>query len=62
MKVKDVIELAEYTGCKIVDFNGKEIEINEEDIDDISDFTVEHIEAKDSIIYIYTFVNMYKNI
>lgn len=53
LKVKDIIEVCEYTGCIVLNALGKEIE--NMDTKQLYELDVEHLSAKDSIVQIWTF-------
>ena len=53
--VKDIISACEYTGCVVVDQLGDVIEINEENADEIYGKSVEHIDAANGTVRIWTF-------
>lgn len=58
--VGDIISLCEYTGCVVLDALGDVIEITEENCKNIYKYTVEHLDAVDGTIQIWTFKNMDK--
>lgn len=58
MKVYDVVSMCEYVGCDIVDFWGFEIPYTKENCNEIYEKSVEHLEARDNRILIFTFDNM----
>lgn len=59
MLVHDVIAACEYIGCEVVDFWGEPLEFDG-NILKLYKKTVEHLEAKGNVIYIYTFDNIDK--
>lgn len=58
IKVRNVIHLSNYSNYKVVDYNGREIKINKNNWCEIHNLRVEHLEAKDNIIIIYTYKNV----
>ena len=61
MTVYDIIAACEFINCTVVDFFGHEIEFDvtdKESYEKIYQKQVEHIEARDNIILIFTFDNM----
>lgn len=62
MKVYDVVSACEYVNCDIVDFWGFDIPCTKTNCNEVYEKTVEHLEAKDSRIIIFTFDNIDKRI
>ena len=58
MKVYDIVSMCEYVGCDIVDFWGFEIPITKKNCSEIYEKSVEHLEARNNRILIFTFDNM----
>lgn len=58
MKVYDVVSMCEYVGCDIVDFWGHDILCTKDNCSEIYEKSVEHLEARENRILIFTFDNM----
>lgn len=62
MIVEDIIGACEYIGCDVLTFDGRNIEVTEENHNEIYKYSVEHLSAKDNIVLIWTFIDMDKYI
>ena len=58
MTVYDIISACEFINCTVVDFWGHEIEFLKDNYEKIYAKSVEHLEARDNEIFIFTFDNM----
>jgi len=58
LTVGDIIALAEYINCEVVDFNGETMKITDDNYKMMYAKAVEHIDAKNNIIKIWTYDNM----
>lgn len=58
MTVGEVVAACEYIGYDVVDFYGKEIELNQDNREEVYQRKVEHLDAKDNSVRIWTFYNM----
>lgn len=60
MTVGEVISACEYIGCEVLDALGNVIVVTKENSEKIYGYSVEHLNAKDNKVLIWTFVNMDK--
>lgn len=55
MTVQDVVSACEYTGCVVVNQLGEEVKINNNNKEEIYDKSVEHVDAANELVRIWTF-------
>ena len=60
LNVGEVVAACEYVGCDIVDALGNTIETTNNNYEEVYKRIVEHIEAKDGRVLIFTFDNLNK--
>jgi len=58
LTVGDIIALAEYINCEVVDFNGETMKITDDNYKTMYAKAVEHIDAENNVIKIWTYDNM----
>jgi len=55
MTVKDIIQACEYTNCDVYNQLEEKYEINKDNCMEIYDLGVEHLEAENNKVVVYTF-------